>query len=654
MNGPPIDVTVRPPRRAARPAPGRPHGGDPRAVRQRDQDDAPAGPQGARSAGGFAEWWRWRGRTGVVVAAAAAAAGLLRHTGAAATPTGGDEGSIVATAWALGHSVPGDLRTFTTARSTLATWQLAAWDRVSGAFDRAPSAVAGGRAAVAIALVVTSALVWVLARRLGSPRWASAVAMVVAAVSPLATELYATVHPGALAAPWLAATFVLARSRTMSGRVGAGAGVTAAVAVLTNPVAVLTLPAAGWQVWRSARPSARRHAAIGFVCSVTACTAVGWGAFGLTSPLDLDAGLPTLGGRLVLGAGDIVGFDVLTAGVLAAAAVCAPLAARRFRPLALAFWTLCAAGALSAAPAVVALTCALPLGSVLLAGAVDALWTWTLDVRRARRQTRYNASRSVTVLDGLAPAGLLALAVLAAAGVPRWVDTQVTQRSEDAGTSLRDTVAWLDRNTADDTRLVVDDRLWLDVVLSGTEPSDVTTTGTLASAETYRYHVVQRGVGRPADAGRPVAVFGPDADRVEVLRIDDPQPAGPTAVDPGDAGAALADNPRLTIDPADAATLRAGQVDERVMSFLVTALIDHDVAVHRFPIERAEAAAEAPVRTVDIAAVDGRAVWADDPAVADLSSFLRRQDDRWYRPAVVEVTAGEGGIPVLHVAFPPL
>jgi hypothetical protein len=55
-----------------------------------------------------------------------------------------------------------------------------------------------------------------------------------------------------------------------------------------------------------------------------------------------------------------------------------------------------------------------------------------------------------------------------------------------------------------------------------------------------------------------------------------------------------------------------------------------------------------------LGAVDDRPVRGDDPAVADVVSFLERQVEAWYQPARVEITAGPGGRPVLRVTFPPM
>ena len=666
----PIEASVRPPGRGDASRPGTRLPGAPRRPSShRDRLPSPyeALPLRVRLHAAVTEQWARRGPTAAVVALVAAAGALLLRADATGGPARGrDEGALVAAAWALGRSLPEAARTVAPVRPSLAVWQLSAWDHLTGAFDRAPSAVAGGREAMALALAASAALTWVLGRRLGLPRWAAAPSLAVVAFSPLATDLHRTVQPGVLAAPWLLAALALARTRRPSTAAWATGGVALAVAVLTSPVAAAAAPAVAWQVWRTPRPSARPRAVLAFLAGAAVAGALGWlVVLGRGSPFAAGAGLDGLGGRLARPLGDVVEVDAVTATVLLVAAVLAPLAVRRFRPLAGAFWPLVALAVASTGPPAAALAVALPLGAVLLGGALEALWEWTQDVRRARRQTSYRASRGVTIVDGLAPATLIVLAVAAAVTVPRWVDAHVEALDVDHDGGVRAAVAWLDANTPDSTRLVVDETTWLDVVLNGTDPTDVAVPGRLTgSALDYDYAVVAAttpdgedgaGTATLASAFPAVAVFGNDADRVDVRRVTGDEPStDPLAVDLMAAGSALADNPRIDLAPAADAALRGGWVDERVLTLLATVVVDHRVAVDAFPIAEAEARAAAPARTVVLGAVDDRPVRGDDPAVTDVMSFLERQVEAWYQPARVEIDAGPGGRPVLRVTFPPM
>jgi hypothetical protein len=648
--------------------PGAPRG----AASHRDRLRSPyeALPLRVRLHAALTERWVDRGPTAAIVALAAVAAALLLRAGAAGgSARGRDEGALVAAAWAVGRSLPEAARTVALARPSLAVWQLSAWDRLTDAFDRAPSAVAGGREAMAVALAASAVLTWVLGRRLGLPRWAAAPGVAVVAFSPLAVDLHRTVQPGTLAAPWLLAALALARTRRPSAAAWASGGAALALAVLTSPVVAAAAPAVAWQVWRTPRPSARPRALLAFLGGAAAVGALGWlVVLGRGSPFAAGAGLGGLGGWLARSFDDVVASDPFTAAVVAVAAVLAPLAVRRFRPLAGAFWPVVAVAATTTAPAAAALAVALPLGAVLLGGALEALWEWTQDVRRARRRTSYRASRGVTIVDGLAPALLIVVAVAAAVSVPRWVNAHAEVLDADHDRGVRAAVAWLDANTADTTRLVVDETTWLDVVLDGIDPVDVAVPGRLTgSTLDYHYAVVAAGTpaGEDGEGAQgtgaltrglpPAAVFGDGADQVEIRRLVDPDPPDdPLAVDLVTAGSALADNPQLDLAPEADAALRGGWVDERVLTLLATVVVDHRVAVDAFPISAAEARAAAPARTVVLGAIDDRPVRGDDPAVADVMSFLERQVEAWYQPAHIEIAAGPGGRPVLRITFPPM
>ena len=247
--------------------------------------------------------------------------------------------------------------------------------------------------------------------------------------------------------------------------------------------------------------------------------------------------------------------------------------------------------------------------------------------------------------------------------VPRWLPDRVDGLTADDDTSVHAAADWVAANVGADTRLVVDDGMWLDVVLAGHDPGTVVAYDRVVGSQLDNDHlVVVPGAleGRsPTDplvtvmATSPaVAAFGEGRDRTEVRRLagDDPQP-DPMAVDPADAGTALATNPQLALTPEADAVLRSGGVDERVLTLLATVAVDHRLSVAGFPLPAAEAAAHAPARTVEISAVDDQPVQADAPGVTDITSFLDRQDG-WYRPTTVEVAAGAGGRAVLRVVYP--
>ena len=104
-----------------------------------------------------------------------------------------DEGTYMAQAYAVAKW--GELAHYTYWYDhPPAGWlQLALWTVISGP-DFGGNAVAAGRYLMVIVAVITAALLWALARRIEMSRWASAAAVAVFALSPLAISLSRMVY----------------------------------------------------------------------------------------------------------------------------------------------------------------------------------------------------------------------------------------------------------------------------------------------------------------------------------------------------------------------------------------------------------------------------------------------------------------------------
>jgi hypothetical protein len=102
----------------------------------------------------------------------------------------------------------------------------------------------------------------------------------------------------------------------------------------------------------------------------------------------------------------------------------------------------------------------------------------------------------------------------------------------------------------------------------------------------------------------PVAVFGPAAGRVEVRMIVPGSGSSLEARMARDAhdrvaaGRALLANPRVTADPGPQAVLGGGRLDMRAAAVLALLATKTDVHVARVALDKSEAAAGRPVRTV--------------------------------------------------------
>jgi len=169
---------------------------------------------------------------------------------------------------------------------------LHAWTSRTGAFDRAPTTVGAGRELMLVAYVAAAGLLWVLGRRLDLTRWATAVALAVFGLTPVAVELHRQVSLANLAVPWLVAAFAFAVTPRRSLIAYAAGGACLALAVLTHEAALLFVPAYAVVLRRSTVPSTRRYATVisGTVCVLVCLAALIPGGVGdLGSDVDLSS-----------------------------------------------------------------------------------------------------------------------------------------------------------------------------------------------------------------------------------------------------------------------------------------------------------------------------------------------------------------------------
>src|SRR3954471_8676717 len=124
----------------------------------------------------------------IVLALLALTGGLRVLSLAAPAPALPAEAANVAHAYALGH-----LTSFTDAGgagvSPLGWLQLSAYTMVTDAFGRSATALDAVRETMLAAAAAGAVLLWLLARRVGLTRWASAAAVLLVAASPLALGL---------------------------------------------------------------------------------------------------------------------------------------------------------------------------------------------------------------------------------------------------------------------------------------------------------------------------------------------------------------------------------------------------------------------------------------------------------------------------------
>ena len=429
--------------------------------------------------------WAWLHRRSFVVvglllalAAVVHASGMSRWPGFA-----DDEGTYVAQAWAVQHRGALTHYTYWYDHPPLGWIQIAAWTLLTAAFRRAPSAVAAGREAMLAAHLASCGLVYVLTRRLRMQRVFASAAVVLFALSPLAVEQHRMVYLDNVAVPWLLGAFVLALSPARNLWAAAGSGVAFAVAVLTKETTLLLLPALAWQLWSHAHRKTRQFCLTAFASSLLLVV--------LLYPL-----FAVLKGELVPGPEhvsliDAIRFQLLgrhSSGsvfdpasvahrvvmawwrsdpwLLGTAVVMIPLgfvvAALRPVTLALAIQvvTLLRHGYLPA-PFVIAM---LPFAALLLAGLADFMW----GTIRARRASEGGRRRWLALLGPVTvtTAGLVALTAIG----PVWLTKLRAHMTTDAVAPLTAAREWIVHHVPKDSRILVDDTLWVDLVERGFDP----------------------------------------------------------------------------------------------------------------------------------------------------------------------------------------
>jgi 4-amino-4-deoxy-L-arabinose transferase-like glycosyltransferase len=420
------------------------------------------------------------------------------------------------------------------------------------------------RVAMLAVSAVSAVLLYVLARRLSLPRWAAGLAMVLFGLSPLSVVLQREIFLDNIAVMWTLLAFCLAASPSRHLWHHFGAGIAAAAAVLTKETMLVVLPALLVTMWRHGHRDTRKFALTG---AITACALIG-----LAYPL-----FALLKGELFPGAGHVSLWDGITYqmsrpgsgfildpgsgsyGVLHSwlyydrVLIIGGLAGAL---LLLATWRWSVTARALAGPAltvaILALVAlrpggylpamyviqALPFLALVLAGGTASLAHLVL------RRWRSEAEKSYVTWGRRAMAAAL-VAVAALYVLPRWYDGDHTAVTADANAPYRAAATWLKTEVQNpaDTRVLVDDALWLDLVHDGYRPGlgviwfykadlDPAVTKTMprgwrdidyvvASPTVRRDAVDLPNVKAAIEHSTPVATFGEGADRIEIRQIDE-------------------------------------------------------------------------------------------------------------------------------------
>ena len=470
-----------------------------------------------------------------------------------------DEGTYLAQAWAVQEGRGLAHYTYWYDHPPLGWIQLAVLTWIPALISPDAMTVGTMRAAMLLISAVSAVLVYVLGRRLALPRWAAALGMALFGLSPLSVVLQREIFLDNLAVMWTLLAFTLAASPSRHLWHHFGAGIAAATAVLTKETMLVVLPALLLTMWRHSHRDTRKFAVTG---AITACVLIG-----LSYPL-----FALLKGELLPGTGHVSLWDgivyqmsrpgsgfILDEGTGSHGVLRSWLYYDRVLPLGglagalllLLTWRWSVTARALAGPAltvaILALVAlrpngylpamyiiqALPFLALVLAGGTASVAHAVLHKRRLAGRRPHARYALATVLALAASAYVL----------PRWYDGARTAVTADANAPYRAAAEWLATEVPDpgDTRVLVDDALWLDLVHQGYEPGlgaiwfykadlDPAVTRTMprgwrdldyvvASPTVRRDAVDLPNVKAAIEHSTPVAVFGTGADRIEIRRI---------------------------------------------------------------------------------------------------------------------------------------
>ncbi|MER6024714.1 glycosyltransferase family 39 protein [Streptomyces sp. NPDC001851] len=481
----------------------------------------------------------------------------------AAYPTlSDDEGTYLAQAWAVQQGRGLAHYTYWYDHPPLGWIQIALLSWIPSALNPGSMTVGTMRLVMLLVSGASAVLVYVLGRRLSLPRWAAGLGMALFGLSPLAVVLSREIFLDNIAVMWLLLAFCLAASPSRHLWHHFGAGLAAAAGVLTKETMLVVLPALLVTMWRHGHRDTRKFALTG---AVTACALTGF-----SYPL-----FALLKGELLPGSGHVSLWDgityqmsrpgsgfILDAGSGSYGVLHSWLYYDRVLPLgglggALLLlltwrWSVTARALAGPALAVAVLAAvalrpngylpamyvigALPFLALVLAGGAASV------AHVITSRWRGDTERRHVTGGRYALAAVLALAA-GAYVVPHWYDGDRTAVTADANRPYRQASHWLGTKVADpqDTRVLVDDALWLDLVHAGYRPGlgaiwfykadlDPAVTRTLPHGwRDLDYVVASPTVRRDAkdlpnvraaiQHSTPVATFGRGEDRIEIRRI---------------------------------------------------------------------------------------------------------------------------------------
>jgi 4-amino-4-deoxy-L-arabinose transferase-like glycosyltransferase len=443
---------------------------------------APRRPTPPRRYARLAGWLRTRRLSLAVVAGLLVPVGLVNAWNLHGWPgrINDDEATYVAQAWAM--TTRGDIAHYTYVydHPFLGWAMIAGYALVTNGFDRAPSAIMVGREFMLLTLLVSCALMFLLARRLGFHRITAAVAVLIFGLSPLAVFFHRMAFLDNPATMFVLAALTVAASTRRSMAAAFWSAVCMAAATLTKETAAILLPALIWVLLQHTHRRTRMWNIAVFITAygvlvasypmyallksellpgeghVSLSWAVWWQLFGREGSGSL---FDTTSGTYGL-ARSWVDTDpwLLLGGVVL---IPAGLAIARLRPLAVALLIQVVMMLRGGYLPFGYVTAVLPFAALLVAGVADTLW-------RARPRWRVVAGRLTPVMPTLQRAPLVAATVaFLVLALPSWSRTIYHQSTTDGSANSRAATRWVMEHVPRDAVVVTDDYIWMDLTLAG-------------------------------------------------------------------------------------------------------------------------------------------------------------------------------------------
>ena len=433
-----------------------------------------------------------------------------------------DEGTYLAQAWAIDHSVGMTPYTYWFDHPPLGWMQIALLAWIPEMIWHSPGqlVIAYGRIVMLPFTAASSIFVYVLSRRMTLPRWAAALAVVLFGLSPLSVTLQREIFLDNIAVAWILAAFVLAYSPRKHLWAHVASALCAGVAVLSKETMLLAVPALVVALWQNVDRRTRKYSFVGFIGAFillviqyplyAALKGELWstgGKVSLIAGLTYQLSRPGSGSVFTQGSNaysvlhNWLFYDpvLIVAGTVA---IVIALAYRHLRPIAIAgvVLVLTAIRPSGYLPAMYIIQM-LPFFAIGVAGLADRLAAFILTFR-ARPVFWQQVTRLVAVT---------AVAVIAFVYVaPKWYSGDKNADTEDLNTGYSQAVEWLHEHVPQpgDQRVAVDDTLWLDMLQDGFKASrydiyffkldvDPTVMAPLGGAEQNKWKSIQWVIETP-------------------------------------------------------------------------------------------------------------------------------------------------------------